>query len=118
HHRQHLPERDQSPRHPDLPAHESLTGRRSIESPPQGGLFYFARARISTLAERWPSGLRRTLGKRVNVNSVSRVRIPLSPPASIHAILRKESACSRSKSRGSTSRSRAPGSRCRGATSG
>ena len=28
--------------------------------------------------ERWPSGLRRTLGKRVCVNSVSRVRIPSS----------------------------------------
>src|SRR6185369_4057759 len=31
--------------------------------------------------ERWPSGLRRTLGKRVYVNSVPWVRIPLSPPA-------------------------------------
>ena len=30
--------------------------------------------------ERCPSGLRSTLGKRVYVNSVSRVRIPLSPP--------------------------------------
>ncbi len=30
--------------------------------------------------ERWPSGLRRTLGKRVYVNSVPWVRIPLSPP--------------------------------------
>ena len=30
--------------------------------------------------ERWPSGLRRTLGKRVYVNSVSRVRIPSPPP--------------------------------------
>src|SRR6266849_8754428 len=28
--------------------------------------------------ERWPSGLRRTLGKRVSVNSASWVRIPLS----------------------------------------
>ena len=31
-------------------------------------------------SERCPSGLRSTLGKRVYVNSVSRVRIPLSPP--------------------------------------
>ena len=30
------------------------------------------------ILERWPSGLRRTLGKRVCVNSVSRVRIPSS----------------------------------------
>ncbi len=30
------------------------------------------------ILERWPSGLRRTLGKRVFVNSVSRVRIPSS----------------------------------------
>jgi hypothetical protein len=30
--------------------------------------------------ERWPSGLRRTPGKCVYVNSVPRVRIPLSPP--------------------------------------
>ena len=30
--------------------------------------------------ERWPSGLRRTLGKRVYVNRVPWVRIPLSPP--------------------------------------
>ena len=27
---------------------------------------------------RWPSGLRRTLGKRVNTKSVTRVRIPSS----------------------------------------
>ena len=32
-------------------------------------------------AERWPSGLRRTLGKRV-YRKVSRVRIPVSPPPS------------------------------------
>ena len=32
------------------------------------------------MKERWPSGLRRTLGKRVCVDSVPRVRIPLSPP--------------------------------------
>ncbi|CAH2604893.1 protein of unknown function [Rhodovastum atsumiense] len=31
--------------------------------------------------EGWPSGLRRTLGKRVCVNSVPWVRIPLPPPA-------------------------------------
>ena len=31
------------------------------------------------ILERWPSGLRRTLGKRVCVNSVTWVRIPLSP---------------------------------------
>ena len=31
-----------------------------------------------TELERWPSGLRRTLGKRVYVNSISRVRIPSS----------------------------------------
>ena len=30
--------------------------------------------------ERWQSGRMRTLGKRVKVNSLSRVRIPLSPP--------------------------------------
>ncbi len=29
--------------------------------------------------ERWPSGRRRTLGKRVYITSVSRVRIPVSP---------------------------------------
>jgi hypothetical protein len=29
--------------------------------------------------ERWPSGLRRTLGKRVYVSDITRVRIPLSP---------------------------------------
>ena len=32
--------------------------------------------------DRWPSGLRRTLGKRVYVNSVPRVRIPVCPPPS------------------------------------
>ena len=30
--------------------------------------------------ERWPSGRRRLLGKQVNGNPVSRVRIPPSPP--------------------------------------
>ena len=51
----HLPARDQGPRHPDLPARdperhaEPLGKRRSQESPPPGGLFYFARARISLL---------------------------------------------------------------------
>src|SRR6185295_13182783 len=34
----------------------------------------------SVSTERWPSGLRRTLGKRVYVNRVPWVRIPLSPP--------------------------------------
>ncbi len=29
--------------------------------------------------ERWPSGLRRTLGKRVYSKRVTRVRIPVSP---------------------------------------
>ena len=37
----------------------------------------FAKAKKEQI-ERWPSGLRRTLGKRVCVNSVSRVRIPSS----------------------------------------
>ncbi len=32
------------------------------------------------MLERWPSGRRRTIGNRVYVNRVSRVRIPLSPP--------------------------------------
>ena len=32
--------------------------------------------------ERWPSGLRHTLGKRAKVNSLPRVRIPPSPPVS------------------------------------
>ena len=31
------------------------------------------------ILERWPSGLRRTLGKRVCVHSVTWVRIPPSP---------------------------------------
>jgi hypothetical protein len=35
---------------------------------------------MPTHQERCPSGLRSTPGKRVYVNSISRVRIPLSPP--------------------------------------
>src|SRR4029077_10285132 len=37
-------------------------------------------SQLRSNGERWPSGLRRTLGKRVYVNSVPWVRIPLSPP--------------------------------------
>jgi hypothetical protein len=44
--------------------------------------------------ERWPSGLRRTLGKRVYVKSVPWVRIPLSPPTA--TARRPESDCVRS----------------------
>src|SRR5712691_431128 len=39
--------------------------------------------------ERWPSGLRRTLGKRVYVNSVPWVRIPLSPPVKSNKALKR-----------------------------
>src|ERR1700754_2812192 len=39
-----------------------------------------ARAGKTCAPERWPSGLRRTLGKRVYGNTVPWVRIPLSPP--------------------------------------
>ena len=35
---------------------------------------------LSSAAERWPSGRRRTPGKCVGGVPVSRVRIPLSPP--------------------------------------
>jgi hypothetical protein len=41
----------------------------------------FRRARFPSRKERWPSGLRRTLGKRV-YRKVPWVRIPLSPPES------------------------------------
>ena len=37
-------------------------------------------ARITGFPERWMSGLSRTPGKRVGVNSPPRVRIPLYPP--------------------------------------
>ncbi len=37
-------------------------------------------SRVSTAAERWPSGRRRSPAKGVYVKSVSRVRIPSSPP--------------------------------------
>src|SRR4051794_40609975 len=53
-----------------------LDGHRGFESPP---LRQNERASQEP-SERWPSGLRRTLGKRVYVNSVPWVRIPLSPP--------------------------------------
>ena len=46
---------------------------------------YFAppeKGAVRLVLERWPSGLRRTLGKRVNLKRVSRVRIPLSPRSS------------------------------------
>ena len=39
-------------------------------------------ARIQTVTERWPSGLRRTPAKRVYPKRVPRVQIPLSPPLS------------------------------------
>src|SRR5262249_28261225 len=39
-----------------------------------------ARAGKTCAPERWPSGLRRTLGKRVYGNTVPWGRIPLSPP--------------------------------------
>jgi hypothetical protein len=39
------------------------------------------------IAERCPSGLRSTPGKCVYVNSVSRVRIPLSPPYNEKALI-------------------------------
>ena len=39
------------------------------------------RATIVGAREGWPSGLRRTLGKRVGVKSVTWVRIPPPPPA-------------------------------------
>src|ERR1700741_2272199 len=42
--------------------------------------WYASATRYNRPTERWPSGLRRTLGKRVDVNSVPWVRIPLSPP--------------------------------------
>ena len=37
--------------------------------------------RLASVTERWPSGRRRTPAKGVRVKSPSRVRIPLSPPA-------------------------------------
>ena len=45
------------------------------------GLVYSAPSLIfRVLTVRWPSGLRRTPGKCVYVNSVPRVQIPVSPP--------------------------------------
>jgi hypothetical protein len=57
--------------------------RQRAEGQTNCGSFFLLPSDLRLLPskERWPSGLRRTLGKRVYVKSVPWVRIPLSPPS-------------------------------------
>jgi putative endonuclease len=51
-----------------------------MEMLPFGLVFSLPAINLSTVTERWPSGLRHTPGKRTHLKRVSRVRISPSPP--------------------------------------
>jgi signal transduction histidine kinase len=57
--------------------------RQPPASPSRQGRLRGGAATIAASQERWMSGLSRTPGKRVRVNSPPRVRIPPSPPAQL-----------------------------------